>query len=83
MQDSVIYIKIITSEPRKDFFIYGKLIQINPLMYDMSYRFPSGYSNLNINGGTSSGGSGYYTTIDSLPATITITSFSGNRALGA
>jgi hypothetical protein len=83
LQDSLILIKVITKSPRKDFYLYGRSNTANSMTFIMNKYLISGYSHLNINGGTGSGGSGYYLCNDSLPATVTINSFSGNRALGA
>jgi hypothetical protein len=83
LMDSAILISVITNDPRKDFYIHGYSSSDSPWIFNLSIPFSSGYSNLNIIGGTPSLGSGFYKTIDSLPATITITSFSGNRILGA
>jgi hypothetical protein len=78
MGDSLIFLEAITGDPRKDFYIKGTRDRTKAFTYNVNTYISSGYSSLNIEGGTASLGPGYFTTIDTLPASITITNFTGN-----
>jgi hypothetical protein len=79
---SGITIKIITKNPRRDFYLLCNFKSGLLGSHDANEYVIAGYSSLNIEGGTV-GTSSYYTTIDSLPATITINKFSGDATTGA
>jgi hypothetical protein len=72
-------IKVITTEPRKDFHIMCKLdsnvVSTHPANEYMNF----GYTSVDLKGGTLLGS---YYAIDSLPATVTITKYSGNPSIG-
>jgi hypothetical protein len=80
LDNSGVIIKIITQNPRRDFYILCdfKLPIIGT--HNVNQYVIVGYTSLNNEGGAAMGS--YYAN-DTLPATITITKFSGNAALGA
>jgi hypothetical protein len=80
--DSFLTINVITKDPRKDFYLKAKIGKNTIGTHPANIYFGSGSSSLNIAGGTAITPAGYYYTIDGLPATVTITKFSGNRANG-
>jgi hypothetical protein len=75
--DSVLTIKAITDEPRRDFYfkvdLKGGVLGIHTANQSAGF----GFSSLNNAGGNAPIGSNYYKVSDSLPATITITKFTG------
>jgi hypothetical protein len=75
----VLILHIISQEPRKDFYILSNVGSNTLSTHKANEYFPSGYSNFQNNGGAAPIGGNYYSAIDSLPATITITNYTGNR----
>jgi hypothetical protein len=76
--DSILIVHAITSEPRKDFWLTCKATNSIPNTFSANKYVHIGYSDLNLNGGSTPGTSSYYQAIDSLPGTITITKFTGD-----
>jgi len=83
--DGTINISAITQNPRRDFYLIFKLENLTSILgtHNANKYVLSGYSSLNLSGGGVPGGSGYYVAYDSLPATVTITKFSGKVSKGA
>jgi hypothetical protein len=81
--DSVLTIKAITDEPRRDFYfkvdLKGGILGIHTANQSAGF----GFSSLNNAGGNAPIGSNYYTINDSLPATMIITKYDGQNPLGA
>jgi hypothetical protein len=75
----ILNIKVITQNPRRDFYILCPLNSQIIGTHNANKYVLSGYTSLNNDGGTVGGS--YYAN-DSLPATITITKFSGDTNAG-
>jgi hypothetical protein len=77
-------ISAITKNPRRDFYFTIELIgsarigQFNANVFALS-----GYSSLNNSGGTTPIGGSYYEATPSLPATISVSKYSGNTITGS
>jgi hypothetical protein len=80
LDNSGVVIKIITQNPRRDFYILCNFKKPIIGTHNVNEYVTVGYTSLNNDGGTAGGS--YYAN-DTLPATITITKFSGNAAIGA
>jgi hypothetical protein len=82
--DSTLEIFAITkSGKRKDFNLVCKLKNGIIGTHNCNKHIGAGYSDLNIDGGTAPFGGNYFECIDSLPATITISKFTGDVTKGS
>jgi hypothetical protein len=75
----------ITKNPRRDFWIVFQLDDLTSILgtHNANKYVLSGYSTLDLSNGGTLFGSAYYVANDSLPATVTITKFSGKVSKGA